>query len=135
LGLTKIILKDTYCCNGRLTSRLFFPGGYVVWGCVCVVHSQTTPGSPLLGQPPHMGLGHMGESGPYCSTPPSRWVVDIYHPHLVTCQVTVLCSLSLCQAICKLLPRADMSKADDPNIKFLLDEEAINFHMFCLLSC
>ena len=109
------------------------PGGWVVWS-VCVAH-PLAPCTSSSRSP--YGLGPCGLKWRWARQPitvqhsPSRWVVDIYHPHLVTCQVTILCSQSLCQAIRTLLSGADKSKADDPSIKFLLDKEAVNLHMFC----
>jgi hypothetical protein len=38
-----------------------------------------------------MGLSNWARPIPFQHSP-SRWVVDIYQPHLVTCQVTVFCS-------------------------------------------
>ena len=117
------------------TFRQRLPSCLVACVCVSQILRHSRDRAPLLGQ--HLSWAWAQETdldglGPIpVQHSPSRWVVDIYHPHLVTRQVTVLCSQSLCQAICKLLPRADMSKADDPSIKFLLNEEAINFHMFC----
>jgi hypothetical protein len=112
------LLITCVSCVWRLREVQFWPH----WNQAC---SSSTSRSAIL-----MGLSNWARPIPFQHSP-SRWVVDICQPHLVTCQVTVFCSQSFRQAICNLLLRADMSKADDPSIKFLLNEEAINFHMFC----
>uniref|UniRef100_A0A453KF74 Uncharacterized protein n=1 Tax=Aegilops tauschii subsp. strangulata TaxID=200361 RepID=A0A453KF74_AEGTS len=103
---------------------LYVRDAYRVCVCVfcCAWEERTT--SSWVGPP--YGPKTDGQ-GPYrFNTSSQDDKMDGRYRSIPSChmQVIVICSQSLCQAVCNLLSRADMSKPDDHNIKFLITEKA-----------
>ena len=98
----------------------------------CVTHAYNS-GCSHLGHTHGLGPYTNSEDGPGPHTgqhSPSRWVVDIYHSHLVTCWTAFSSSQSFSQAICNLLSWTHILYLDNPSIQFFFDKESVNLHMF-----